>query len=126
MEGVGPSVKALVDAGEMYVILSVLRASRITITASDSSGKEAAIDVAALGGMFGGNVKINPVDARQSTVSIDTGVPLAFGVKAVKILWAGDRYTGIRAPSPEDVVLEGVRLSAPEPEPAFAAPDVVF
>ncbi len=122
----GPSVRALLDAGSLFVILAVLRASKINITASDSQGREAAIDVSALSGLLGGNIKVNPVDARSSTVSIDTGVPLAFGVKAVCISRTGNRYTGIKAPSPDDVVLEGVRLTPDEPVPAYAAPDLVF
>jgi hypothetical protein len=110
----------------MYVILAVLRASKINISATDSQGRDAAIDVSALSGLLGGNIKVNPVDARSSTVSIDTGVPLAFGVKAVCISRTGRRYTGIKAPSPDDVVLEGVRLSAMAPEPDFAQPNMVF
>lgn len=122
----GPSVKALLEAGSLYVILAVLRASIITISAEDSAGREAAIDVSALSALFGGNLKINPSDKSKSTVSIDTGQPLAFGVKAARISMKGDSYTGIAVPGPGEVVLEAASLFPHEPEPALPPPDVVF
>jgi hypothetical protein len=128
LAGASPSVAALLAAGELHVVLAVLRSNRISITARDDKDQEVAVDLAALHDIIGGKLAVTPEQSRTSTVSIETGAPLAFGIKAVRISARADTYTGIKAPPVEKVVLESVAL-APDTSvsgPAFADPDLVF
>lgn len=78
---------------EAYLIVDVLKSDSITVTASDEHGVAVAVDVPAIQGAVGANVKVSPSGASNSTITYTGPAPVTFGFIVQEIQREGDKWT---------------------------------
>ena len=79
------------EDAEMYVLTDVLRATSITVSATDAGGNGVKLDLPEIHGVVGGNVSVKPSDSAESGVTFASAgtppVPACFGFKALALKW---------------------------------------
>ena len=90
------SIKLLVEAGELFVITSVIKSKKFTATAQDANGASVPIDVEVLKGMAGGSVNFKVERADESRVTFEGPDQLVFGIQAAQIEYTDGRITGLK------------------------------
>jgi len=92
---------------QAFVIIDVLKSDSITVTATDDHGVQVGVDVPAIQGVVGANVKIGTSGASNSTLTFTGPAPVSFGFIVQEIQRDGDAWS-----------LQGVEAG---PDKAFAA-----
>lgn len=113
----------------LFVITSVLRASKITVTAHSDSGAKVGLDVPVISGAASGSVNVDVSHAADGTVTYEGTTPVAFAAKLFQIVPAkiggAKRLTlksvkqgsdAIRAfPEEEIEAIDDIATAEPEP-----------
>lgn len=79
------------ENAELYVLTDLLRATAITVSATDAGGNGVKLDLPQINGVVGGSVSVKPSDATESAVTFASAgvppVPACFGFKALGLKW---------------------------------------
>lgn len=78
---------------QAFLIVDVLKSDSITVTATDSHGVEVGVDVPAIQGVVGANVKVSPSSASNSTITFTGTQPVTFGFIVNEIEFDGTRWS---------------------------------
>jgi hypothetical protein len=78
---------------EAYLIVDVLKSDSVTVTATDEHGVDVGVDVPAIQGMVGANVKVSPSSASNSTLTFKGSAPVSFGFSVQQIRREGDQWS---------------------------------
>lgn len=113
-----------IAAASIHVVTEVLRAQTLLISAEDSNGREAAIDVPAIKGLLDGNASVKSNAGSSSQIALTSPTPLAFGIKAAQ-LFLSDGKLSSRPAEPDGMVLESNDLFDDDPLPVPLHPDFV-
>ncbi|HYZ86354.1 MAG TPA: hypothetical protein VE621_18215 [Bryobacteraceae bacterium] len=125
-------VARLLMDDKIAVITSIVKATKIMVTAQDDSGSDIDLNVPAISGAVSGTVGLNVNATGNTKVTYEGSNPVAFGIQAVRVFFddagnytafkpisAGDgalRSLGNRAASsPEPISIEGTFLDIVEP-----------
>ena len=103
-----PVVKNYFGEGKAmaFLIVEVLKADSITVTATDSHGVEVGVDLPQIQGLVEAKIGVKPSTASNSTVTFTGPVPITFGFAVQQIAREGESWT--------------LRGAAPAAEIAFA------
>jgi hypothetical protein len=88
-----PSTQLYITAldAELYILTDLLRATSITVSATDAGGNGVKLDLPEINGVVGGNVSVKPSDATETAVTFASDaanpVPACFGFKALALKW---------------------------------------
>lgn len=90
------------QGSEVYIITEVIRATSITVTATDDHGNGVSLSAPEINGVLGGKVSVKPSASTNSAVTFESATtpptPAAFGFKSLKLTWqpsAADPGKGI-------------------------------
>ncbi len=97
------------DKSKAYLIIEVLKADSITVTATDSHGVEVGVDLPHIEGIIDAKIGVKPSGSSNSTITFTGPVPVTFGFSVQQIAREGDAW-----------VLHG---SAPSADIAFGVAD---
>lgn len=97
------------EKAKAYLIVEVLKADSITVTATDSHGIEVGIDLPHIQGIFDGKIGVKPSGDSNSTITFTGPVPVTFGFAVQQIARQADAW-----------VLHG---AAPSADIAFGVPE---
>jgi len=75
-----------------YLIVEVLKADSITVTATDSHGTELGVDLPHIEGVLDAKVGVKPSSSSNSTVTFTGPVPVTFGFAVQQIARQGDSW----------------------------------
>jgi hypothetical protein len=78
---------------QAFLIVDVLKSDSITVTATDSHGVQVGIDVPAIEGVVGANVKLSPSGASNSTITFTGPQAVTFGFIVDEIEFNGTRWS---------------------------------
>ncbi len=78
---------------QAFLIVDVLKSDSITVTATDSHGVEVGVDVPAIQGVVGANVKVSPSSASNSTITFTGTQPVTFGFIVNEIEFDGGKWS---------------------------------
>lgn len=81
------------EEAEAFIIVDVLKSDSITVTATDESGKEVGVDVPAIQGVVGANVKVKVGGGSNSTLTFSGPAPVTFGFIVLEIEHDGTRWS---------------------------------
>ena len=90
------SVGQLLEADDIYVITSVIKSKKISVTAKRKDQSSVAVSVPAIKGIVGGNVNVSGNSDSTSEVTFEGEVPLVFGFQAVRLIYEDGRYTAFK------------------------------
>ena len=97
------------EKARAFLIVEVLKADSITVTATDSHGVEVGVDLPHIEGVLDAKIGVKPSSASNSTVTFTGPVPVTFGFAVQEIARIGDCWT--------------LRGAAPSADIAFAVGD---
>jgi len=80
------------DKAKAYLIVEVLKADSITVTATDSHGIEVGIEIPHIEGIADAKIGVKPSSASNSTVTFTGPVPVTFGFAVQQIAREGDNW----------------------------------
>lgn len=89
-------VADLLEADELYVINTTIKSRKITVEAKKSDNVALTVDIPAIQGALGGNVKVSGQGEKSSIVTYEGNVPLVFGFQAVQLFFDRGHYTTLR------------------------------
>ena len=72
---------------EVYVITSVLKTSKILVSAQGDSGATVKVDVPLIRQVVGGNLNVDTSGAQESRIAFEGAVPVAFAFQAVQLVF---------------------------------------
>ena len=78
---------------QAFVIVDVLKSNSITVTALDERGTEVGVDVPAIEGILGANVKVKPGGASNSTITYSGAEPVTFGFAVDEIMFENGKWS---------------------------------
>jgi len=81
------------EDAQAFLILDVLKSDSLTVTASDEQGGEIGLDVPAIQGLVGANVKVKPSSASNSTLTFTGQAPVTFGFVVSEIEFDGAHWS---------------------------------
>jgi hypothetical protein len=81
------------EKAKAYLIVEVLKADSITVTATDSHGTEVGVDLPQIQGVVDAKIGVKPSNASNSTITFTGPVPVTFGFVVQQIAREGDRWT---------------------------------
>jgi hypothetical protein len=96
------------DKARAFLIVEVLKADSITVTAVDSHGTAIGIDLPQIQGVVDAKIGVKPSNASNSTITFTGPVAVTFGFAVQQIAREGDYWT--------------LRGAAPSADIAFAVP----
>jgi hypothetical protein len=96
------------DKLKAYLIVEVLKADSITVTATDSHGAEVGVDLPHIEGIIDAKIGVKPSGTANSTITFTGAVPVTFGFAVQQIARQGDIWM--------------LRGAAPSADIAFGAP----
>ncbi len=106
------------DKAKAFLIVEVLKADSITVTATDSHGTEIGIDLPQLQGVVEAKIGVKPSNASNATITFTGAVPVTFGFAVQQIAREGDVFT-LRGAAPSGDIAFGVPsfgMETEEPE----------
>jgi len=106
------------DEAEAYLIIDVLKSTSITVTATDEHGVEVGVDVPAIQGVVGVNVKVAPSSASNSTIKYSGTTPVTFGFIVMGIQRDGDKWRLEGAQASGDLAFGASAMAAGKTEAA--------
>lgn len=121
----GGLLRAWMD-DHLYVVTSVLRARRVSVTAHDDDGSEVGVDVPIISGAISGNIDTRFSGADHSTVTFvaTEAVPVAVRLyQVVPTRIADRRMLSLKTVRDGTVEIKSREASADEPRPAVLAWD---
>jgi hypothetical protein len=80
------------DKAKAFLILEVLKADSITVTATDSHGTEVSLDMPHIEGIADAKIGVKPSGSSNSTVTFTGPVPVTFGFAVQQIARQGDKW----------------------------------
>ena len=96
-----------------YLIVEVLKADSITVTATDSHGTEVGIDLPQIQGVVDAKIGMKPSNASNSTITFTGPVPVTFGFVVQQIAREADRWTLRGAAASPDIAFAGPTFGMP-------------
>jgi hypothetical protein len=99
-------VGKLLEADQLYVTTAVLKSTKFTFEATQSSGIGVKVNVPVIQGVVGGNVSVGTTSGSESKLSYEGKIPLAFAFQAVQIFYDQGKYTAFKPV--EDVALKSL------------------
>jgi hypothetical protein len=81
------------EKAKAFLIVEVLKADSITVTATDSHGVEVGVDLPHIEGVLDAKIGVKPSSASNSTVTFTGPVPVTFGFAVQEIARTGDGWT---------------------------------
>jgi hypothetical protein len=81
------------EKANAYLIVEVLKADSITVTATDSHGTEVGIDLPHIEAVLDAKIGVKPSSASNSTITFTGPIPVTFGFAVQQIAREGDRWT---------------------------------
>jgi hypothetical protein len=78
---------------QAFVIVDVLKSNSITVTALDEHGTEVGLDVPAIQGIVGANVKVKPGGASNGTITYSGPDPVTFGFAVDEIMFENGKWS---------------------------------
>jgi hypothetical protein len=113
----------LEDEAEAYLIVDVLKSDSVTVTATDEHGTEVGLDVPAIQGAVGANVKVKLSGASNSTITYTGAQPVTFGFIVQEIQRENDtfRLHGVEASGPLAFGISGGAAAGAQPAQSPAA-----
>lgn len=88
-------VGKLLEADDVYVTTSTLKANRIMVEATKSDESSLAVDIPVVQEMVGASVKVSSSGDKSSKQSYEGTVPLVFGFQAVRLFYENGAYTAM-------------------------------
>jgi hypothetical protein len=95
------------EKAKAFLIVEVLKADSITVTATDSHGTEVGVDLPQIQGVVNAKIGVKPSNASNSTITFTGPVPVTFGFAVQQIAREGDRWT-LRGAAPSADIAFGV------------------
>ncbi len=80
------------EKAKAFLIVEVLKANSITVTATDSHGTEVGIDLPHIEGVLDAKIGVKPSSASNSTITFTGPVPVTFGFAVQEIARVGDSW----------------------------------
>lgn len=108
---VNPFAKAaaqMLDADQVYVVTSTLKATALSVSATDEKKNAIGIDVPVLSNAIGGNLKVSSANAGNTTIKFEGKIPLVFGFQAVRLIFDQGTYRAMKLVDGGGVVAEAV------------------
>jgi len=109
-----PSVAALLESDDVYVITAVVRCRRLLVSASRTDGHGVAVRAPELHGVLGAHASLSGDRDSATGLTYEGRTPVAFGFKAVRLLFENGRYGTLRAVSPGRVMRGGAAMREPD------------
>jgi hypothetical protein len=91
---------------QAFLIVDVLKSDSLTVTASDDQGAEVGLDVPAIQGIVGANVKVKASGSSGSTITFTGQTPVTFGFIVDEIDYDGTRWS-LRGAAPSGALAFG-------------------
>ena len=90
------------EDSQAFLIVEVLKSDSISVTATDEHGMEVGVDIPAIEGVLGTNVKVKLGGASNGTLTYTGPKPITFGFRINEVEYDGNKWSlaGV-APSPE-------------------------
>jgi hypothetical protein len=95
------------DKAKAFLIVEVLKADSITVTATDSQGTEVGIDLPQIQGVLDAKIGVKPSGSSNATITFTGPVPVTFGFVVQQIARAGDSWT-LKGAAPSADIAFGV------------------
>ncbi len=89
-------VSKLLEADKLFITTAVIKSTKFTFEAKDSSGSGISLNVPAIQGIVSGNVKVGTESSATSKLTYEGRIPLIFGFQAVQIYYEDGQYTSIK------------------------------
>jgi hypothetical protein len=108
---VNPFAKAaaqMLDADQVYVVTSTLKATTLSVSATDEKKNAIGIDVPVLSNAIGGNLKVSSANTGSTTIKFEGKIPLVFGFQAVRLIFDQGTYRAMKLVDGGGVVAEAV------------------
>jgi hypothetical protein len=80
------------DKAKAFLILDVLKADSITVTATDSHGVEVGVELPHIEGIADAKIGVKPSSSSNSTITFTGPVPVTFGFAVQEIARQGDAW----------------------------------
>lgn len=102
------------EDSKAYLIVEVLKADSITVTATDSHGTEVGLSLPEIEGLLDAKVGVKPSNASNSTVTFTGPAPVTFGFMVQQIAREGEVWTLRGAAASADIAFgaPGMNVSA--------------
>jgi hypothetical protein len=78
---------------QAFLIVDVLKSNSITVTALDEHGTEVGVDVPAIEGIVGANVKVKPGGTNSSSITFSGKKPVTFGFAVDEIMFENGKWS---------------------------------
>jgi hypothetical protein len=108
---VSPYAKAaaqMLDADQVYVVTSTLKATTLSVAATDEKKNAVGIDVPVLSNAVGGNLKVSSAGTGSTTVKFEGKIPLVFAFQAVRLIFDKGVYRSMKLVDGGGVIAEGI------------------
>jgi len=89
----------MLEACKLYITTAIIKSTKYTFEAKDSSGVGVQVDVPAVQGLVSGNIKVGTEGATSTKLTYEGKIPLVFGFQAVQIYYETGAYTAIKSAS---------------------------
>ena len=123
------AVAQMLEADNVYVITSTLKARKLNVSAKDSSKSSLAVDVPVIQNAIGGNVKLTSGGQGSTVVTFEGLVPLVFGVQAVRLIFENGKYRSMKLVDSGSVGVEATAAEGgdvPVNSIFFANPEIML
>jgi hypothetical protein len=103
------------EKAKAFLIVEVLKADSITVTATDSNGAEVGVNLPQIEGVVDAKIGVKPSNAANSTITFTGPVPVTFGFVVQQIARVGDSWTLQGAAPSADIAfgVSGFGMGAP-------------
>jgi hypothetical protein len=81
------------EESQAFLIVDVLRSDSISVTATDEHGIEVGVDVPAIEGAVGANVKVKPSGTSSGTLTYTGPAPVTFGLIVNEVEYDGNKWS---------------------------------
>jgi hypothetical protein len=113
------------DKARAFLILEVLKADSITVTATDSHGAEVGIEIPHIEGIVDAKIGVKPSNTSNSTLTFTGPVPVTFGFAVQQIARQGDSWMLRGAAASADLAF-GISGFGMESQPSEEPNPMVF
>lgn len=113
------------ERARAYLILDVLKADSITVTATDTNGIEVDVDLPHIEAIVDAKIGVKPSNSANSTITFTGTVPVTFGFAVQQIARQGDAWI-LHGAAPSAELSFGVRNFGTASQPMDAPNSLVF
>ena len=110
------AVAEMLEADDVFVITSTLKASKINVKAQAADKTELKLDVPVVQQAVGGNLKVSASGTNNTALTYEGTVPLVFGFQAVRLIFDEGRYRTMKLSDAGSIALESLALRHGEDE----------